>query len=88
MEHIKLISISNRYLRLLTLLYFLSLNGLAFNVQALDTLGTTKWRVNKRVLSVIEAIWSAGGRTAGLVDCKDVSTKISLQYCALFLFIC
>ncbi|CAA6670261.1 unnamed protein product [Spirodela intermedia] len=40
--------------------------------EALDTLGTTKWRVNKRVLSVIEAIWSAGGRTAGLVDCKDI----------------
>ncbi|XP_031285635.1 DNA-directed RNA polymerase 2, chloroplastic/mitochondrial [Pistacia vera] len=36
--------------------------------QALDTLGNTKWRVNKRVLSVIDRIWSSGGRLADLVD--------------------
>ncbi|XP_078438342.1 DNA-directed RNA polymerase 3, chloroplastic-like [Wolffia australiana] len=39
--------------------------------EALDTLGTTKWRINKRVLRIVEAIWSDGGRIAGLVDCKD-----------------
>ncbi|KVH92612.1 hypothetical protein Ccrd_005344 [Cynara cardunculus var. scolymus] len=28
---------------------------------ALDTLGITKWRVNKRVLAVVDRIWSDGG---------------------------
>ncbi|MQM15245.1 hypothetical protein Taro_048187 [Colocasia esculenta] len=40
--------------------------------EALDTLGDTKWRVNNRVLNVVEAIWKDGGCIAGLVDCKDV----------------
>ena len=44
-----------------------------FLLKALDTLGTTKWRVNKRVLRIVEAIWNEGGGTAGMVDCKDVS---------------
>ena len=35
-------------------------------------LGSTKWRVNRRVLSVVESIWAQGGNTAGLVDRKDV----------------
>ncbi|KAK1432956.1 hypothetical protein QVD17_09859 [Tagetes erecta] len=39
---------------------------------ALDTLGNTKWRVNKRVLSVVDRIWSSGGRLAGLVDRHDL----------------
>ncbi|KAK9067152.1 hypothetical protein SSX86_014477 [Deinandra increscens subsp. villosa] len=39
---------------------------------ALDTLGNTKWRVNKRVLSVVDRIWSNGGRLAGLVDRHDI----------------
>lgn len=42
--------------------------------QALDMLGNTKWRVNKKVLSVVESIWAGGGNVAGLVDRKDVST--------------
>lgn len=42
--------------------------------QALDTLGNTKWRVNKRVLSVIDRIWANGGCLAGLVDREDVGT--------------
>jgi len=42
-------------------------------VQALDILGNTKWRVNRRVLGVVESIWAGGGNIAGLVDCKDVS---------------
>lgn len=41
-------------------------------MQALDTLGSTKWRVNKRILSVVESIWAGGGNIAGLVDRKDV----------------
>lgn len=41
--------------------------------QALDTLGNTKWRVNKRVLAVVDRIWSSGGRIADLVDRNDVS---------------
>lgn len=44
-----------------------------FNIQALDTLGNTKWRVNKRILSVVESIWAAGGNIAGLVNREDVS---------------
>ncbi|XP_022999624.1 DNA-directed RNA polymerase 3, chloroplastic-like [Cucurbita maxima] len=40
--------------------------------EALDMLGSTKWRVNRRVLSVVESIWSQGGNAAGLVDRKDV----------------
>nr|CBL69149.1 RNA polymerase [Nuphar advena] len=40
--------------------------------EALDTLGSTKWRVNKRVLAVVDRIWASGGHLAGLVDCQDV----------------
>lgn len=40
--------------------------------QALDTLGSTKWRVNKRVLNVIDRIWATGGRLGDLVDRSDV----------------
>lgn len=42
--------------------------------QALDTLGNTKWRVNKKVLTVVEALWARGGNIAGLVDREDVRT--------------
>ncbi|KAJ4978990.1 hypothetical protein NE237_009770 [Protea cynaroides] len=41
--------------------------------EALDILGNTKWRINKRVLSVVDRIWASGGRLADLVDCEDVS---------------
>lgn len=40
--------------------------------EALDTLGNTKWRVNKRVLGVIDRIWSSGGCLANLVDREDI----------------
>ncbi|KAJ0984272.1 hypothetical protein J5N97_002628 [Dioscorea zingiberensis] len=40
--------------------------------QALDTLGRTKWRVNKRILDVMESLWSTGGGVAGLIDREDV----------------
>ncbi|KAK4853516.1 hypothetical protein QYF36_010423 [Acer negundo] len=40
--------------------------------EALDTLGSTKWRVNRRVLSVLESIWASGGNIAGLVDREDI----------------
>ncbi|KAL6874119.1 hypothetical protein ACP4OV_014201 [Aristida adscensionis] len=36
--------------------------------EALDILGSTKWRVNRRIHDVVEAIWSRGGGIAGLVD--------------------
>ncbi|XAR65326.1 DNA-directed RNA polymerase [Bertholletia excelsa] len=39
---------------------------------ALNTLGNTKWRVNKRVLSVIDRIWASGGGHADLVNREDV----------------
>ncbi|WRX32718.1 DNA-directed RNA polymerase [Theobroma cacao] len=41
--------------------------------EALDTLGSTKWRVNKKVLAVVESIWASGGNIAGLVDQKPSS---------------
>ncbi|XP_075474068.1 DNA-directed RNA polymerase 2B, chloroplastic/mitochondrial-like isoform X1 [Primulina tabacum] len=41
--------------------------------EALDTLGSTRWRVNKRVLDVVDRIWASGGRLAGLIDRDDVS---------------
>ncbi|XP_038987041.1 DNA-directed RNA polymerase 3, chloroplastic isoform X2 [Phoenix dactylifera] len=40
--------------------------------KALDILGSTKWRVNRPVLDVIESIWSRGGGIAGLVDREDI----------------
>ncbi|KAJ6718625.1 DNA-DIRECTED RNA polymerase [Salix purpurea] len=40
--------------------------------KALDTLGNTKWRVNKRILAVIDRIWASGGHLVGLVDREDV----------------
>ncbi|XP_068464153.1 DNA-directed RNA polymerase 3B, chloroplastic isoform X1 [Phaseolus vulgaris] len=40
--------------------------------EALDTLGNTKWRVNARLLGVVEYLWAAGGNIAGLIDRKDV----------------
>lgn len=40
--------------------------------KALDTLGNTKWKVNKRILAVVDRIWASGGRLADLVDCEDV----------------
>uniref|UniRef100_A0A2N9HEQ2 DNA-directed RNA polymerase n=1 Tax=Fagus sylvatica TaxID=28930 RepID=A0A2N9HEQ2_FAGSY len=40
--------------------------------EALDMLGNTKWRINRRVLSVVESVWASGGNIAGLVDCEDV----------------
>lgn len=49
-------------------------------MQALDTLGSTKWRVNKRILSVVESIWAGGGNIAGLVDRKDVSRTFDVPY--------
>ncbi|KAL2905252.1 DNA-directed RNA polymerase 1B mitochondrial [Bienertia sinuspersici] len=42
--------------------------------KALDTLGNTKWKVNKKVLSVIDRIWASGGRLADLVDRDDISS--------------
>ncbi|KAL6863818.1 hypothetical protein ACP4OV_016721 [Aristida adscensionis] len=40
--------------------------------EALNTLGSTKWRINKRVLSIVDRIWSSGGRLGDLVDRTDV----------------
>lgn len=40
--------------------------------EALDILGSTKWRVNRRILDVVESLWSRGGGIAGLVDRKDI----------------
>ncbi|XP_028761873.1 DNA-directed RNA polymerase 1B, mitochondrial [Neltuma alba] len=40
--------------------------------EALNTLGNTKWRVNKGVLSVVDQIWANGGGLADLVGREDV----------------
>ncbi|XP_051117499.1 LOW QUALITY PROTEIN: DNA-directed RNA polymerase 2B, chloroplastic/mitochondrial-like [Andrographis paniculata] len=40
--------------------------------EALNTLGSTRWRVNQRVLVVIDRIWASGGRLADLVDRNDI----------------
>ncbi|KAL0800918.1 hypothetical protein Bca101_056093 [Brassica carinata] len=40
--------------------------------KALDTLGNTKWRINKMVLSLVDKVWANGGRLGGLVDRDDV----------------
>ncbi|KAK1399892.1 DNA-directed RNA polymerase [Heracleum sosnowskyi] len=44
--------------------------------EALDTLGNTKWRINTKVLSVVEKIWSGGGNIAGLVNREDVPIPV------------
>lgn len=49
-------------------------------MQALDTLGSTKWRVNGRILSVVESLWAAGGDIAGLVNRENVSLPIIFFY--------
>ncbi|XP_028550491.1 DNA-directed RNA polymerase 2B, chloroplastic/mitochondrial isoform X1 [Dendrobium catenatum] len=40
--------------------------------EALNTLGNTKWRINKEVLNVVDRIWSSGGRLADLVDRENI----------------
>ncbi|CAF2062046.1 unnamed protein product [Brassica napus] len=50
--------------------YLMRTNG--SNNNALDTLGNTKWRINKKVLSLVDRIWANGGRLGGLVDRDDV----------------
>lgn len=40
--------------------------------EALNTLGNTKWRVNKKILDIVDRIWASGGRLADLVDPEDV----------------
>ncbi|KAK8950145.1 hypothetical protein KSP40_PGU017990 [Platanthera guangdongensis] len=40
--------------------------------EALNTLGNTKWRINKELLNVVERIWSSGGSLADLVDREDI----------------
>ncbi|XP_042503767.1 DNA-directed RNA polymerase 3, chloroplastic-like isoform X1 [Macadamia integrifolia] len=40
--------------------------------EALDTLGNTRWRVNKRILDVVESLWDQGGNIGGLVDRGDI----------------
>lgn len=40
--------------------------------EALDTLGNTRWRINKRILNVVDRIWASGGQLADLVNREDV----------------
>lgn len=52
--------------------------------QALDTLGNTKWRINKKVLSLVDRIWANGGRLGGLVDREDVRSLLFTHPLAIF----
>jgi len=61
-------------LTLTIILFFFLMN------QALDTLGNTKWRVNKRILGVIDRIWASGGHLASLVDREDVGYLYELKF--------
>lgn len=40
--------------------------------KALDTLGSTKWRINRRVLAAVESLWAQGGSVGGLVERHDL----------------
>ncbi|KAF8392998.1 hypothetical protein HHK36_021239 [Tetracentron sinense] len=48
--------------------------------EALDTLGNTKWRVNRRVLGVVDKLWARGGNIAGLVDREDIPLPEKLHW--------
>lgn len=48
-------------------------------MQALNTLGSVRWKINTRVLDVIEEIWKDGGRLAQMVDADNVSTRTSFR---------
>jgi hypothetical protein len=71
--------ISLMFICLCLLIFYFLLNESSLNYevlscwQALDILGSTKWRVNRRVHDVVETIWSRGGGIAGLVDKGNVS---------------
>ena len=56
--------------------------------QALNTLGNTKWRINKRVLGVIDRIWASGGRLADLVDREDVSCILKALFSLFSKYYC
>ncbi|TYI35887.1 hypothetical protein ES332_A03G106600v1 [Gossypium tomentosum] len=48
--------------------------------EALDTLGNTKWRINRRILGVVDRLWVNGGRLADLVDREDVGTYFGFLF--------
>lgn len=45
-------------------------------------LGEIGWRVNKRVLEVVEKLWKVGGGIVDLVEVDDVS------FCSFIDFVC
>lgn len=46
--------------------------------QALDTLGSIRWRINTRLLEVVETIWANGESIGDMVEAEDVSTPSHL----------
>ncbi|GAB2219192.1 hypothetical protein Droror1_Dr00006823 [Drosera rotundifolia] len=40
--------------------------------EALDTLGITKWRINRRIYNVVETLWATGGNVCGLPDRENI----------------
>jgi DNA-directed RNA polymerase len=51
-----------------------------FRLQALDALGSTKWKINNVVLDVLERMWKEGGRLADLEDGDDVSFCLEVNH--------
>lgn len=51
-----------------------------FFLQALDALGSTKWKINHVVLDVLERMWKEGGRLADLEDGDDVSFCLEVNH--------
>ena len=43
---------------------------------ALNTLGSLPWKINKRLLKVIESIWSSGGGVAEIPPRADVPLPV------------
>jgi DNA-directed RNA polymerase len=39
----------------------------------LDTLGSKKWIINKRIIDVVDRLWAGRGRLANLIGEEDVS---------------
>lgn len=46
--------------------YLLNSTDISTICTVLDVLSQTKWRVNKRVLEMIDFVWSIGGNCAGI----------------------
>lgn len=51
------------------------------SVQALDVLGETRWKINRKVMEIVEKLWENGGGIADLVESTDVSIQFKKLGC-------